>query len=82
MFWGDIDICLCTQGLQKLILYVVMRGQLDFEHLPTECPKTVEENIKEIEDLRQKLELSDRTTLADSLLEMLIYHPYFWSKEM
>ncbi|XP_070797043.1 2-5A-dependent ribonuclease [Pituophis catenifer annectens] len=69
------------QGLQKLILYVVMRGQKDFEHLPTECPKDVKENIKEIEDLRQKLELSDQTTLADSLLEMLIYHPYFLSKE-
>uniref|UniRef100_A0A2D4J487 Uncharacterized protein n=1 Tax=Micrurus lemniscatus lemniscatus TaxID=129467 RepID=A0A2D4J487_MICLE len=68
------------QGLKKLILYVVMRGQLDFEHLPIECPETVKEH-KEIEDLRRKLELSDKTTLADNLLEMLIYHPYFWSKE-
>uniref|UniRef100_A0A670Y6W1 Ribonuclease L n=1 Tax=Pseudonaja textilis TaxID=8673 RepID=A0A670Y6W1_PSETE len=68
------------QGLQKLILYVVKRGELDFEHLPTECPKTVKEH-KEIEDLRGKLKLPDKTTLADSLLEMLIYHPYFWSKE-
>uniref|UniRef100_A0A8C5SND9 Ribonuclease L n=1 Tax=Laticauda laticaudata TaxID=8630 RepID=A0A8C5SND9_LATLA len=68
------------QGLQKLILYVVKRGELDFERLPTECPQTVKEH-KEIEDLRGKLKLSDKTTLADSLLEMLIYHPYFWSKD-
>lgn len=58
-----------------------MRGQLDFENLPTECPETVKENWKEIEDLRRKLEVSDQTTLDDSLLEMLIYHPYFWPKE-
>ncbi|XP_032082417.1 2-5A-dependent ribonuclease [Thamnophis elegans] len=69
------------QGLQKLILYVVMRGQLDFEHLPTECPETVKENWKEIEDLRSKLVLSDQTPLDDRLLEKLIYHPYFWPKE-
>ncbi|XP_058034741.1 2-5A-dependent ribonuclease isoform X2 [Ahaetulla prasina] len=68
------------QGLQKLILYVVMRGQQDFEHLPTECPDIIKEH-KEVEDLRRKLELSDQNTLPNSLLEMLIYHPYFWSRE-
>ncbi|XP_013912088.1 PREDICTED: 2-5A-dependent ribonuclease [Thamnophis sirtalis] len=69
------------KGLQKLILYVVMRGQWDFEDLPTEYPDTVQENWKEIEDLRRKLEVSDQTPLDDSLLEKLIYHPYFWPKE-
>ncbi|XP_007431909.1 2-5A-dependent ribonuclease [Python bivittatus] len=68
------------QGLQKLILYVVMRGQLDFEDLPTECPENVK-NHKEIEDLRGRLGLSDQSTPADDLLEKLINHPYFWSKE-
>ncbi|KAG8132828.1 hypothetical protein E2320_010653, partial [Naja naja] len=68
------------QGLQKLILYVVKRGEWDFEHLPTECPKDVKEH-KEIEDLRGKLKLSVKTTLADRLQEMLISHPYFLSKE-
>ncbi|KAM6456526.1 2-5A-dependent ribonuclease [Liasis olivaceus] len=68
------------QGLQKLILYVVMRGQLDFEDLPTECPENVK-NHKEIEDLRGRLGLSDQSTPANDLLEKLINHPYFWSKE-
>ncbi|XP_015668615.1 2-5A-dependent ribonuclease [Protobothrops mucrosquamatus] len=68
------------QDLQKLMLYVVMRGQKDFEDLPTECPENVKEH-KEIQDLQKNLELSDQSTPADSLLEMLICHPYFWSKE-
>ncbi|XP_039193050.1 2-5A-dependent ribonuclease [Crotalus tigris] len=68
------------QDLQKLMLYVVMRGQKDFEDLPTECPENVKEH-KEILDLQRKLKLSDQSTPADSLLEMLICHPYFWSKE-
>lgn len=62
------------------MLYVVMRGQKDFEDLPTECPENVKEH-KEIQDLQKNLELSDQSTPADSLLEMLICHPYFWSKE-
>ncbi|XP_063154518.1 2-5A-dependent ribonuclease [Candoia aspera] len=67
------------QGLQKLILYVLMRGQLDFEKLPAECPENVKGN-KEIEDLHGRLAVSEQSTPADDLLEMLICHPYFWSK--
>ncbi|XP_070602391.1 2-5A-dependent ribonuclease isoform X2 [Erythrolamprus reginae] len=69
------------QGLQKLVLYVVMRGQLDFEDVSwTKCPETVKEH-KEVEDLQKSLELSDPSTSVDNILKMLIYHPYFWPKE-
>ncbi|XP_060089031.1 2-5A-dependent ribonuclease [Heteronotia binoei] len=67
------------KGLERLVLYIAMRGQTRFEDLPVQCPKDIVDNI-EIEDLRASLGSPDEKTPSEQLVN-LIRHPYFWNNQ-
>nr|XP_060630453.1 2-5A-dependent ribonuclease [Anolis sagrei ordinatus] len=69
------------QDLEKLVVYVAMRGRAQFEDLPTECPIDVDDRM-EIDDLRERLNSLEECIPACDQLEHLLQHPYFWSKQM
>ncbi|XP_077188706.1 2-5A-dependent ribonuclease [Paroedura picta] len=69
------------KGLEKLVLYIAMRGQTRFEELPAQCPKDAVNNT-EVEDLRKCLVKPDEKTPVSEQLAKLILHPYFWSNQM
>ncbi|XP_015279342.1 PREDICTED: 2-5A-dependent ribonuclease [Gekko japonicus] len=69
------------KGLERLVLYIAMRGQTCFEDLPAQCPKDIIDNI-EIEDLRARLGSPvDKIPVSEQLVNLL-QHPYFWSNQM
>ncbi|XP_067323726.1 2-5A-dependent ribonuclease [Anolis sagrei] len=69
------------QDLEKLAVYVAMRGRAQFEDLPTECPIDVDDRM-EIDDLRERLNSLEECIPVCDQLEHLLQHPYFWSKQM
>ncbi|XP_048338429.1 2-5A-dependent ribonuclease isoform X2 [Sphaerodactylus townsendi] len=68
------------QALERLVLYIAMRGRMRFEDLPTKCPTDIANHI-EIEDLRASLKSPEEKTPVSDRLEHLIQHPYFWSNQ-
>ncbi|XP_062990608.1 2-5A-dependent ribonuclease isoform X2 [Elgaria multicarinata webbii] len=76
----DLIIKEDLKALERLVVYVAMRGTARFEDLPTECPINVDNHI-EIEDLRASLSNLDEKIPVSEQLGHLIYHPYFWSKQ-
>ncbi|KAF7241358.1 2-5A-dependent ribonuclease [Varanus komodoensis] len=68
------------KALEKLIVYVAMRGRVSFEDLPSQCPADVEDQL-EIEDLRASLSNLDERIPVSKHLRFLLSHPYFWSKQ-
>lgn len=64
------------KALERLVIYVAMRGKSCFEDLPTECPEEVTD-YKELEDLRANLSSFDVSEQVGSLM----CHPYFWNNQ-
>ncbi|KAJ6657398.1 hypothetical protein lerEdw1_002565 [Lerista edwardsae] len=69
------------KALARLVVYVAMRGKSCFEDLPTQCPVEVADYM-ELEDLRASLSSFNESIPVSEQLRHLMYHPYFWSRQM
>lgn len=81
VFRGAIILCSHMQALERLIVYVAMRGKSCFEKLPPQCPVDVTDYM-ELEDLRASLSSFNESIPVSEKLRHLMYHPYFWSRQV